>query len=360
MVILAVVAFLGPRAHGHRRLLLFTLCSVLAYYLVPAAVAQLGVGPDGVSALERLKASAYFYEQRPRLWYVGWLLFQEAPLLGQGFRQFGFHYFLENAALPEPRVTGFNDHAHNLVLNVMAEFGLPGLALLVAGIAGWLPGLWRQPRSLALWWAVAVLAVIGLHSMVEYPLWYTFFLGPAALILGLTDVHTVEWRARSARVVRLMAGSMLVLGWIALSQLWRDYLELEGFLAFRYRYLHATEEVNRQARDALLDLHRKSLLSPLVELGLARSVHVSSERLQDKLAVNARAMRVFPISDVVYRQAMLLALAGDAAGARAQWDRAVAAFPEDESTSALVLGRRVEDGLAQLAPLLSHVTARGH
>jgi hypothetical protein len=87
---------------------------------------------------------------------------------------------------------------------------------------------------------------------------------------------------------------------------------------------------------------------------------VSADRLQDKLTVNERAMQVYPISDVVYRQAMLLALAGDVAGARAQWDRAVAAFPEDETTSALVLRRRVEDGLAQLAPLLSHVAARGY
>jgi O-antigen ligase len=362
MVVLALVMFLGQRAEAHRRLLLFAVFSVLAYYLAPAAVAQLGVGPEGISALERLKASAHFYEQRPRLWYVGWLLFQEAPLLGQGFRQYGFHYFLANATLAEPRVIGFNDHAHNLVLNVMAEFGLVGLAVLAAGMTAWLLGVWRQPRSLALWWAVAVLAVIGLHSMVEYPLWYAFFLGPAALLLGLADARTVEWQAGSARVARmhLLAGAMLVLGWLGLAQIWRDYLEMEGFLAYRYRYLHASEEVNRRARDALLALHRKSLLSPLVELGLARSIHVSADRLQDKLTVNERAMQVYPISDVVYRQAMLLALAGDVAGARAQWDRAVAAFPEDETTSALVLRRRVEDGLAQLAPLLSHVAARGY
>lgn len=362
MLILALFLFLGQRSAAPRRLLLFAGFSVLAYYLVPAAMAQLGAGPEGISALERLKAGAHFYEQRPRLWYVGWLLFQEAPMLGQGFRQYGLHYFLANATLPQPRVIGFNDHAHNLVLNVMAEFGLVGLAVLLAGLAGWLLGIVRQPRSLALWWAVAALAVIGLHSMVEYPLWYAFFLGPAALLLGLTDARTVEWRAGSGRRLarmRVLAGSMLLLGWLGLVQLWHDYLQLEGFLAYRYRYLHATEEVNRRAREALVDLHRKSLLAPLVELGLARSIQVSTDRLQDKLAVNTRAMQVYPISDVVYRQAMLLALDGDVAGASAQWDRAVAAFPEDETTSALVLRRRVEDGVAQLAPLLAHVAARG-
>ncbi len=361
MVLLALVLFVRERSAAHRRLLLLGLFAVAVYYLAPAVIAQLGVGPEGISAAERLRGNARFYEQRPRLWYVGWRLFEDAPLLGQGFRQYGFHYFLLNAELPAPRVLGFNDHAHNLVLNVMAEFGLAGLAVLLAGTLPWLYGLLRQRRDLALWWAVAVLAVIGLHSMVEYPLWYAFFLGPAALLLGLTEARTVEWKParEGAARMRVLFAVMLLMGWFALVQVWRDYLVLEGFLAYRYRYLHATEDVDRRAREVLLDLHRTSLLSPLVELGLARSIRIDAQRLEDKLTVNARALRAYPISDVVYRQAMLLALRGDQAGAAAQWDRAVAAFPEDEKTSALVLRRRAEDGLEQLAPLVAHVAARG-
>jgi O-antigen ligase len=359
---LALVVFLRERTVANRRLVGFGLCALVGYYLVPSLVAQLVGGPEGATALERIRAGVHFYEQRPRLWYVGWRLFLDAPLFGQGFREYGWHYFLLNAELPAPRVLGFNDHAHNLVLNVMAEFGLVGLVVLLSGGLAWLLAALRQPLTLALWWALAVLAVIGLHSMVEYPLWYAFFLGPAALLLGLTDAQTVEWRAAPGRMGRSRAllASMLVLGWLGLAQLWRDYLELEGFLAYRYRYVHATEEVNRRAKEALLDLHRTSLLSPLVELGLARTIHISTDHLQDKLTVNARAMQAYPISDVVYRHAMLLALAGDQAGARAQWDRAVAAFPEDESESGLVLRRRLEDGLAGLAGLRSYVAARGY
>jgi O-antigen ligase len=358
LLVLALLLYFTRRTAAHRRLLLFAVCSVVGYYVEPIVLAQWGVGPPGISAFERLQASAQFYEQRPRLWYVGWRLFLDAPLLGQGFRQYGYHYFLLNPDLPAPRVVGFNDHAHNLVLNVMAEFGLAGLALLLAGVVPWLLGLARQPRGLALWWAVTVLAVIGLHSMLEYPLWYAFFLGPAALLLGLTEVRTVEWRPASGRA-RGWVAAMLILGWLGLGQLWRDYLELEGFLAYRYRYLHASEEVNRRAKEALLGLHGKSLLAPIVELGLARSIPVSADRLEAKLAVNTRAMQVYPISDVTYRQAMLLTLSGDAAAGCRQWARAAAAFPEDEDESALVLRRRIEDGLAALAPLQACVAARG-
>jgi hypothetical protein len=361
-LILALVLFLGQRSPAHRRLLLFAVLATVAYYVVPTVVTQLGSGPAGISALERLQASAQFYEHRPRLWYVGWRLFVDAPWLGQGFRQYGYQYFVLNAQLPEPRVPGFNDHAHNLVLNVMAEFGLVGLAVLLAGVLPWLVGLAPQPRDLALWWAVAAGSVIGLHSMVEYPLWYTFFLGPFALVLGLTEARTVKWHAPAGRVARARAvlAAMLVLGWLALGQLVRDYLQLEGFLAYRYSYLHATEEANQRAKEMLLELHRESLLAPVVELGLARSIHVSGEQLQDKLTVNARAMQVYPISDVGYRHAMLLALTGDLGGAQTHWERAVAAFPEDEAGATLVLRRRVEDGLEPLAPLLAYVAGRTH
>ena len=88
--------------------------------------------------------------------------------------------------------------------------------------------------------------------------------------------------------------------------------------------MHASEELNKQAADMLVELDRTSLLSPWVELGLARTIHVSTDGLADKLAVNSQAMRAFPIDDVVYRQAMLLALAGEDAAARRQWERAVA------------------------------------
>jgi len=146
----------------------------------------------------------------------------------------------------------------------------------------------------------------------------------------------------------------LLLGWIVLLQIVRDYSVLESFLAFRYRYMHATEEVAAQANEMLTEVPRSSLLSPWVELGLARTIHISSDKLSDKLAVNGRAMRVFPIDDVVYRQAMLLALAGDDAAARLQWERAVAAFPEQRYIALRVLHRRVEDGLAALQPLLEY------
>jgi hypothetical protein len=190
--------------------------------------------------------------------------------------------------------------------------------------------------------------------MLEYPLWYTFFLGIAAVLLGLGEWRTVEFASARRSILPYVVGGALLLGWLVFAQIVRDYLMLESFLAFRYRYLHATEDVNKRAKETLLEIHRTSLLAPWVELGLARSIQVSAEHLADKLAVNGRAMRAFPIEDVVYRQAMLLALSGLQAPARDQWDRAVVTFPEVRQEALVVLRRRVEDGLSELGPLLEY------
>jgi O-antigen ligase len=361
--VLAAVFFAAERSVVNRRLLLVCLLVLAGLYLVPLAISALqpAAVPAPITAAERLAKTfanekTFATEQRTAISHAAWLIFLHAPVLGAGFRQFGVEHFLVNAQLPAPRVPGFTDNAHNLVLHAMAEFGAVGLLALLAGLAAWLTGVRRQPRTAAFWWVLALASVVGIHSMLEFPLWYAFFLGVAAVVLGLGEHRTLEWSAANGRLrrMRLAFWSILLLGGLVFVQVVRDYLLLENFLAFRYRYLHASAELNRQAKDMLLELHRSSLLSPWVELGLARTIHVSADGLADKLAVNTRAMRAFPVDDVVYRQAMLLALAGEEEQARKQWEQAAASYPGLRRTALLVLRRRVEDGMSGLAPLLAY------
>jgi O-antigen ligase len=351
-------AFYGfDRTAVNRRLLIASVAALAGLYAIPLLVELLQPPslPAPITASERL-LSTFTYEQRPPIFRAAWLMFLGAPVLGVGFKQFGIQHFILNVNLPEPRVPGFTDNAHNLFLQVAAEFGLVGLLVLLAGAIPWVVGLVRQPRTPAFWWVLALACTLGIHSMLEYPLWYAFFLGVAAIVLGLGEARTLELTAAEARLrrMRVAVWSMLLLGGLVFVQVVRDYLCLENFLAFRYRYVHATAELDQRAREMLRDLHRSWLLSPWVELALARTIHVSPERLADKLAVNTRAMRGFPIDDVVYRQAMLLALAGEQAAARKQWDRAVASFPSLRAPAVTVLRRLAEDGRSELEPLLAH------
>jgi hypothetical protein len=101
----------------------------------------------------------------------------------------------------------------------------------------------------------------------------------------------------------------------------------------------------------LLDLQRSSLFAPFIEFALARRMLLNQEHLKDKIVLNQRAMHFQPSSDFAYRQALLLALSGDLAGMRTQWDLAVANYPNDRAEVLRVaqsLDKSGETGMKQL------------
>jgi len=356
LLALSAVFWWQDRSRANQRLLAYC-AGVLALLALLAWLIE----PTGSGILvrhapwERVTSTLVATDLRSRIWKAALLMFLSSPLLGIGFKSYGWHQFLLNKQVPEVALSTFTDHAHNLVLQVLAEFGLAGLAILVGLAALWVAGLVRQPRTPSHWWIWAITLVLAVHSMLEYPLWYTFFLGVAAVVLGLGEGRTLRLRlGQSRRTSRLLLVGLLSLGWLATIELYRDYAVVEGFVTFRYRYFHAPPGVVRQATQALADVHRGSLLAPYVEMALARAISIDRERLTEKLTVNSRTMRLFPIEDVVFRQAMLLALSGEQAAAERQWDLALASFPAEASTAMLVLQRRVDDGVGELRPLLEY------
>ena len=117
-------------------------------------------------------------------------LIRTVPWTGVGFGEFNFAWSLT----PFPhRPTAFFDHTHNLPLQLAVELGLPlaalVLALLVFALA--VAGLraWREPRAPGdappARAAFVLVLMIGVHSLLEYPLWYAYFLLPCALAFGL-------------------------------------------------------------------------------------------------------------------------------------------------------------------------------
>jgi O-antigen ligase len=351
------VAF--ERSQVHRRLLAFSAGALVAVVVLPWLTGLIAGDTQGImTATSRLDPEVFAYEERPRIWKAAWMMFQQAPLFGVGLRQFGWQHFVLNAELPAPRVIGVTDQAHNLALQILAELGLVGLALLLVFGFLWLRGLLRQPRTAAHWWLWSCVLVLAVHSMLEYPLWYTFFLGVAALVLGMGEARTIRLSLFQRRSGRWLLVALLGVGWLVLGQLIRDYRVLEEFLAFRYKYMHATPEVKRLGDELLREIRRTSVLSPYVWFGYSRAIELKPEGLREKLAVNTRAMRLFPTDDMVYRQAMLLAMNGDETQARHQWDLAAASFPEDEERARRVVRQRVGAGVSELAPLLEYAQSR--
>jgi O-antigen ligase len=311
----------------------------------PVETVRARLGTEGMQSANRM-----------RLWYETWRMFLDAPFFGVGFRQFAWQHFLLNAQLPAPRTeSAITDHAHNLVFHTMAEFGIAGLAVLCAGLASLLLAMRRQEPTAHLWWLCAVLAILGIHSMLEYPLWYAYFLGIAAVALGVSETAALQVGDRSRG--RLLLLPMLLLGCMAAANVYQDYRTLQSLHRIQPHPSGAAAESGESTAAVLLELQQHSLFAPFVELALSRLMVLNREQIDDKLAFNGLVMRFAPSADVVYRQAILLALKGEQEAARTQWDLAEANYPSDRGGVIRVMESMAAGGEKGVADLIQYTTA---
>ena len=148
------------------------------------------------------------------------------PWFGVGFGEFNFAWTLT----PFPhRPVAFFDHTHNLFLNFLVELGIP-LALVVCGLmvfAMWralknaiaegrpivpqMPALVPVQRA-----AFVIVVMVAVHSMLEYPLWYAYYLLPTAFAFGLCLERAEPGERPLAFVPDALLSQPMVLASIAL------------------------------------------------------------------------------------------------------------------------------------------------
>ena len=142
------------------------------------------------AAEARLHDGSDISSSRFKIWANVLSLIRQHPWWGVGYGEFNLAWTL--TPLPD-RPVAFFDHTHNLVLQWAVELGLPAAALL-CGLALW--GGWSLVRpgskaerqtgdSATVGAAAVIVATAGLHSLLEYPLWYSYFLLPTAFAWGL-------------------------------------------------------------------------------------------------------------------------------------------------------------------------------
>lgn len=140
------------------------------------------------AAEARLHDGSDISSSRFGIWSNVLNLIAQQPWSGVGYGRFNFAWTMT----PFPgRPVAFFDHTHNILLQWAVEFGLPlAVLLLLLSLAAFVT-LVRPNRAVAddqvgLAGAAAVMvAAAGLHSLLEYPLWYAYFLLPTAFAFGL-------------------------------------------------------------------------------------------------------------------------------------------------------------------------------
>ena len=130
-------------------------------------------------------------------------LFIQAPWLGHGWGNFA------GARYSDPSSSGVEliaDHAHNGLLQLLAETGLVGTAAVVLGIGFFMFRALSTKITLTRSFYFTLLAVVGLYSLVEFPLWLLFFLLPTSFLIGALETKVLRIPV-SKNVMRLKFAS---------------------------------------------------------------------------------------------------------------------------------------------------------
>ncbi len=307
-----------------------------------------------ITPADRLFDVASGLHVRLDLWREAAQMLLDNPGFGVGFGQFAWQHFQHaSAAALGQSVTTLTpsafegavfNHSHNLLAQISAEFGLSGLLLLIVGSALWLWGCVRQPATRAGWWIGMVLAVIVLHSFLEYPLWYANFLGIAAILIGAADTHTL--RLKLSSLLRIAFGLMLILSWIGCIRLLNTYTQLEGLLQDRQVKMTPLE-VNQ----VLQQVRKESLLAPYSDFAYALSIVLNRNAIDEKLELNFLVMRFAPTQEIVYQHAVLLGLQGNAAAGKIMLKRALVIYPAGASKLLQTLASLPLEDRTTLEPL---------
>lgn len=162
------------RTEGRKLLALALGAYVLAAITLPLITPQ----SVGTSVWMRLSQGDGDCGGRLTLWRNVAHLITIRPWLGWGWGELDYAHFM--TLYEGRRFCAILGNAHHLPLHLAVELGLP--AMLAVCVPGWLL-VWRarpwRESNVQRQYAWVVLALILLHSLVEYPLWF----GPFQLVL---------------------------------------------------------------------------------------------------------------------------------------------------------------------------------
>ncbi|WIM05201.1 MAG: Wzy polymerase domain-containing protein [Candidatus Nitricoxidivorans perseverans] len=349
IIILAVVAWARRRApEGSAKSLLTD-----AMLLLPAVVAlnflgswaSIHLSSTAILSASRLYESVSGASVRWTLARTAGGIVLEHPWLGQGAGGFAWASF-QAAARSDGGEFMVAEHAHNFPLDLAVEFGLPAAAAVTLLLVRW---GWRFVRGgfgAEQAWIAAILAIGVVHALLEYPLWYAYFLGPTALLMGAVDVDagwTIARRRAAIYLASILAGGAFVLAFLRF-----DYVALETTV-ISLRSGHSGQPLV----DRLVVLQKESLLSPWALLTFVELIEPSRRQARERAVLCERGIRLAPARALVTRCAMQLAIAGrgeDAAG----FTRAVLrAFPAEQTATAdeLAKGAQIHPEIEPLRQL---------
>ncbi len=180
------------------------------------------------------------------------------PWFGYGWQQTSFAQF--EIALDHPPIHESFDQSHNLLLDFLIWNGVP-IGLLLFGLLLW----WMSRKMVSWtsaqgWFAWLAVGLLCLHSLIEYPLHYAYFLIPCGLAIGV--VHRESLPTSELVVHRSLLRGLAAVLLVIFAAIGIEYAKIES----DYRTLRfAAARIGTASPDMqAIEVHLLTQLRPLM------------------------------------------------------------------------------------------------
>ena len=187
--------------------------------------------------------------------------FMQAPIFGQGWNESTFQAFsraLDLMPLDLHQQEKLPEHSHNVISELLVEMGIVGTLIVVVGtIWAIIPAI-RTSLKLESAFILALLTITAVHSMVEYPLWNTFFL--LVVVLFLTTMPNQRSESPKLYVGSLFQLPILIISFASLA--------VVCFFMFIYQNNYRLYAVNATSEEDQYNARANAFYSVFLKLPL--------------------------------------------------------------------------------------------
>ena len=319
LVLVLAVAWPGD---ARRRRLLLCITALAAYFCAAALLPlllQTLTGELPARTLWSRFGAGDSCSSRAVLWSNVLHLIAQKPFVGWGWGELDYAHFA--TLYPGARFCDILDNAHNLPLHLAVELGVPAAVLISAFVIGWMvrqrPWAERDQQRQCAW---ALLLLLLLHSMLEYPMWY----GPFQLVLGAsigwlrTDASTssvLRFPRLSTAVATLLLVATAYAGW--------DYVRVSQ------AYLQPEQRLSRWREAPVSQASGSWLFANQVAFAELTTTELTRANATWMYEASKKMLHYSPEPRVVERAVESASLVGKESEALLQLARFRAAFPRE-------------------------------
>ncbi|MBI0395757.1 PglL family O-oligosaccharyltransferase [Acinetobacter bereziniae] len=192
----------------------------------------------GTSASTVMERATTGYLRLP-MWTHTLISIQDNPWLGYGWNQSSFSYL---DALPKHDTPERYLSSHNIILDMLVWNGIILGSLIVGYAIYWYARFYQLANSIESIIALMMITVVLIHAMLEFPLYYAFFLLPVAILCGI--IQSEEGYGQYFKLSKAINNSIALI-WLSFVLLvWRDYNAsiTESFEAKLYEMMRLFKE----------------------------------------------------------------------------------------------------------------------